>query len=85
MSFEIIKQMIDNSTWTSSNQKYVYKFINDKIISINGHPNQTYTLNQSDNKIELRLGSTTTYFIEYVNDFVLNLYNAQEKFRITPA
>lgn len=84
MNIEIIFQMINNSTWTSSNNKYVYNFINGRDLSINGQNHQEYSLNISDDKIILQLGSSYTYYVEYINDFNLHLYNAQERFKIMP-
>lgn len=84
MNIETIKSMINESTWTNTESKSVYRFSSGNHLSINGKDDLQYSLNVSENKVVLELGSKKKYFIEYVNDFILNLYNGEERFSIMP-
>ena len=84
MDINVIKCMIIDSTWNSPEKKVVYKFGNGNELSINGKNHLKYSINFNNNNIELQLGSEKKYNIEYVNDFVLKLYNNNESFRIMP-
>jgi hypothetical protein len=76
--------MINNSTWIDPEHNRVFRFANDQHLSINGKNHLFYSLQSAENKIVLKLGPTDSYYVDYVNDFVLHLYNNDEKFRITP-
>ena len=84
MDIGIINEVINNSTWISPESSNTFKFTNGKELCINGKNNLNYTLNIVDNKIVLQLGTNKSYYIDYVNDFFLWLYNNSEKFRIVP-
>jgi hypothetical protein len=81
---EIIKCMINNSTWKSPEKNIVYKFNNNKELLINGNNHLQYSLKTNNEKIELQIGHEKKYEIEYINDFVLKLHNGIESFRIMP-
>jgi hypothetical protein len=84
MDKETIKCMINNSTWNCPEKKVVYKFVSGNIVSVNDKSHLHYSINLHNDKIELQIGSEKIYNIEYVNDFILKLYNANESFRIMP-
>jgi hypothetical protein len=81
----IIKGMINNSTWVDPENNNVYKFFNINDLAINGENHSHYALNKRNDKIAIELGSKQVYFVEFVNDFQLIIYNNDEKFRIVPA
>ncbi len=85
MKEEIVKGMISNSTWIDPENKVVFKFTDDKKLTINGDTQLPYSVLTKQNKIVLKLGTTQMYHVEYVNDFQLKIYNEHEKFRIIPA
>jgi hypothetical protein len=84
MDIETIKCMIDNSTWNSHEKKAIYEFVNGSSLSINGKNQLQYSINSCNDRIELQIGSEKKYNIEYINDFVLKLYNSNESFMIMP-
>jgi hypothetical protein len=84
METKIIKNMVNNSTWINPDAKIVYKFINDSVLSIDGVENLPYSINSVSDKIVLQIGTDKSYNVEFVNDFILRLYNNKESFRITP-
>ena len=79
-----IKCMINNSTWISHEKNTVYRFINNSHLSINGKNHLRYSINTCNNYIEIQLGSQEKYQIEYVNDFILKIFNTNESFNIMP-
>lgn len=76
--------MINNSTWYSYEKKCSYEFMSNNKLSINGVNHRHYSINSNNNKVELLISSGVKYNIEYVNDFVLKLYNKDEAFRLMP-
>ena len=84
MDKETIKRIINNSTWNSPEKKNIYRFANGNILSINDENHSNYSINSYNNKIKLKLGPEKIYYIEYVNDFKLILYNNSESFSIMP-
>ncbi len=84
MNKEIINSMINNSTWKKSDNSVILKFSNGKDLSLNGKNHELYSINTLDDKIVIQFSSGKNYYVEYVNDFNLNLYNAEEHFRIMP-
>ena len=84
MNIETIQGMINNSTWTNPENKHVYQFCNGRDLILDGKDHVSYSLNYSENKVVLQLGPKKKYFIEYINDFILSLYNNEEKFVIMP-
>ncbi|RPH29214.1 MAG: hypothetical protein EHM93_17600 [Bacteroidales bacterium] len=85
MKIKIIKDMINNSTWVDPENKTIYKFAENNELFINGKNHLRYLLKMSNNQIVIKLGSKQAYFVEYVSDFNLKIYNDEEVFRITPA
>lgn len=85
MEIDIIKKMINNSTWIDPQKQIVYKFCDNNQLCINGKTHLQYLVKKRNNKIILQLSSAKTYVIEYVNDFILQVYSKDEKFEITPA
>jgi hypothetical protein len=85
MEIEIIKGMIDNSTWIDPEKQTTYKFAENNQLFINGKNHMQYNVKKSKNQILIQLGSGSMYIIEYVNDFILYLHNFKERFMITPA
>lgn len=81
---ETIKCMLNNSTWVSPEIKSVYSFVSGCEMYINGQNFFHYSINLHNDKIELKIGTEKKYNIEYVNDFILKLYNSTESFRIMP-
>lgn len=84
MDVEIIKCMISDSTWNSPDKKAVYNFINDNNLSINGRNLIKYSLKANNDNIILQIGSEKKYNVKYINDFVLELHNSNESFRLIP-
>ena len=84
MNAEIIKKMVNNSTWNSIENMTVYNFVSENEISINGKSHIPYSLNLQNDKLELQIGTECLYNIEFVNDFKLRLYNNNESFSIMP-
>jgi len=84
MDKETICNMIINSTWKNHEKSNIYKFITGNMLSINGRNNLQYSVNINIDKIELLMGSEKRYYVEYVNDFTLKLYNNDESFNIMP-
>ena len=85
MDLEIIKNMVSNSTWIDPEKKITYKFSENNQLHINGSSSIQYSVKKSENKIVLQLGVARQYVVEYVCDFILKLYNEEEKFEISPA
>lgn len=85
MKIEVIKGMINNSTWIDPEKNTIYKFANENHLVIDGTNHIKYRVKKNNNKVVIQLGSAKKYFVEYVNDFILNIYNRDEKFMITPA
>ena len=85
MDISIIKGMINNSTWVDPENKTIYKFAENNELFINGKNHLHYALKKFKNQIVIKLGSKQACFVEYVNDFNLQIYNDEEIFRITPA
>ena len=85
MKIDVIKGMIKDSTWIDPERHTVYKFANENHLVIDGSNHIKYKVKRSNNRIVIQLGSAKKYFVEYVNDFILNIYNHEEKFMITPA
>ena len=84
MNAEIINGMISNSCWVDPVNKSIYKFSAGNNLLINGRQKSLYSLGFSENKVVLKYGLNHRYYIDYVNDFILNFYNDAEKFSITP-
>lgn len=84
MEIEIIKGMINNSTWVNPENQTIYKFTGKNELYINGENHMRYLLKRCNNQVVIKLGSQKKYFVEYVNDFKLEIYNDKEIFRITP-
>ena len=84
MDKNIIKCMLNDSTWKSIEKKEVYKFFNGNSLSINGKNHSHYSVNSNNDEIELQLGLEKRYNIEYVNDFLLKLKNDKDSYYITP-
>ena len=81
---DIINSMLNDSTWTDLTKNQVYKFENGRDLWINGNNHLTYALNSSSGKVKIKLNNFEYYYVEYVNDFTLFLYNEKEKFRLMP-
>ncbi len=84
MSTEIINGMISNSSWIDPVNKSIFKFSDGNNLIINGKNQIQYSLSYSGGKIIFKCGSNQSYFVDYINDFILNFYNDLEKFSITP-
>ncbi len=84
MNIEIINSLINDSTWSTIDNKAVYKFVNGKDVYINGNTHCNYFINYKDNRIVIVLGIAKKYYVNYINDFTLELYNDKEKFKIMP-
>ncbi|NJO91880.1 MAG: hypothetical protein HC831_25130 [Chloroflexia bacterium] len=84
MNKNTIERMLNNSSWINPEEKIVYKFINAGFLSINGAEYLPYSINSVNNRIVLQIGTDKSYNVEFVNDFILRLYNNKESFRITP-
>ena len=76
--------MLSNSIWKSSEKNTIYQFTNGNFLSINGKDHIPYSINSNSNMIELLIDSTTSYNIEYIDDFTLKLCNKIESFIIMP-
>ena len=85
MKIETIKGMIDNSIWIDPENKNIYEFSIENNLIINGKNHQCYMLKNFKNQIVIVLGTKHKYFIEYVNDFSLQIHNDEEVFTIIPA
>lgn len=85
MEIEIIKGMLSNSTWIDPENQTIYKFAENNELYINGKNHLQYLLKRCNNQIVIKLGTKQKYYIEYVNDFNLQIFNDVEVFRITPA
>ena len=84
MNVGIIKSILDNSTWIDNKNKNIYKFFNQNDLAINGVNHSHYFIQRNNNQIALKLSTNQIYFVEYVNDFHLIIYNNDEKFKIIP-
>jgi hypothetical protein len=84
INIETIHSVIDNSTWVSNNQSSIFKFGKGNDLSINGKEKKPYSLSYDHDKIVMQMGTEESYYIDYVNDFILNFYNGNDKFRLTP-
>jgi predicted ribosome-associated RNA-binding protein Tma20 len=84
MDVEVINSLINNSTWSTLDNAAVYKFANGKDVYINGNTHYDYTINRNNNRIVMILGAAKKYYVNFINDFTLEFYNAKEKFRIRP-
>ena len=60
----------------------LFRLIRD--LWINGNNHLTYALNIASGKVKIKLNNFEYYYVEYVNDFTLYLYNEKEKIRIMP-
>jgi len=85
MKTEIIKSLINKPTWVNPENQTIYKFSSKNELYINGENHLRYLLKRCNNQIVIKLGSQKRYFVEYVNDFNLQIYNDEEIFKITPA
>jgi len=85
MEIEIIKGMINNSSWVNPENQTIYMFAGKNELYINGENHLRYLVKRCNKQIIIKLGSPKWYFVEYVNDFNLQIYNDEETFRITPA
>ena len=85
MKKEIIKGMTSNSIWVDHENQTIYKFSGNNELFINGKNHLQYLLKRCNNQVVIKLGTKQKYYVEYVNDFNLNIYNDEEIFRITPA
>jgi hypothetical protein len=84
MEKQIIESMLYDSTWESPEKKDFYKFVNGNILIVNGKDQFSYSIKSQNNKIVLQMSSKETFTIEFVNDFILNIFNNSESFRIIP-
>jgi hypothetical protein len=84
MNTATIKWMINNSTWVNPQSETTYRFTNNKELAINGTNHQQYSVSSQNNQVLLQLGTQAKYFVKYINDFNLMLFNDREKFNITP-
>jgi hypothetical protein len=86
MNIEIINSLINDSTWSTLDNAAIYKFANGKDVYINGNTHYDYSINYniSNNRIVMIMGAVKKYYINFINDFTLELYNSNEKFRIRP-
>ena len=84
MDKETITCMLNNSIWNCPEKKAIYKFVEGNILFVNGKNHFQYSINSHKDKIELQIGSEKTYNIEFVNDFILRVFNNNESFRIMP-
>ena len=83
-NIDIVNAMINNSTWSDLEKRKVYKFENGRDLWINGNKHLTYVLDSTGDKVKIKLGAIGFYFVEYVNDFTLYLYNDKEQFKLMP-
>ena len=81
---DVINSMLNDSTWADKTKNQVYKFENGRDLWINGINHLTYVLNFTSGKVKIKLNNFDYYYVEYVNDFTLYLYNEKEKIRIMP-
>ena len=84
MKIEIIKRMIHNSTWVDTKKGTIYKFSENNQLSINGKNHIQYALKKRNNQILINLGSSKTYVVDFVCDFILNIHSNDEKITIIP-
>jgi hypothetical protein len=82
MKINIINNLINNYTWSTTDNKVYYRFENGKDLWINDINHLTYIVNSVNGKIIIQIGTDKKYVIEYVNDFLIELHNEQEKFRL---
>jgi hypothetical protein len=84
MNRTIIEGMINNSTWTNPDNNKIYKFSNGRELAINGKNHLQYSLQSLENKTVLNLENQGLFYVDYINDFNLKLYNDTEIFSLTP-
>jgi hypothetical protein len=84
MNIETIRKVINNSTWVSNENNTIFEFSNGKDLSINGKNHLQYSLSFADNRVVIQMGVIRKYYVDFINDFTLCLYNDNEKFRISP-
>jgi hypothetical protein len=84
MDIDIINTLLNDSTWSNTDNNYVYRFANGKEVYINNSTCCNYVLNYDKNRIVILMGVAQKYYVNYINDFTLELFNTKEKFRIMP-
>lgn len=84
MTINTLNKFIHNSSWITSDKKLVYKFANGRDLWINGKKHKYYSINLDKNKVVIDIDGRGKYYIEYINDFKLSLYNEKERFIILP-
>jgi hypothetical protein len=84
MDIEIINSLINDSTWSTKDNTAVYRFVNGKDVYINGNNHCNYAINYVNKRIVMLLGVSKKYYVNFINDFTLELFNTKEKFRIMP-
>lgn len=85
MNASIIQQMIQDSIWQDVQNETVYKFTKEKELYINDTVKLYYTVKVKNNKVSIVLNNQESYYIDYINDFILNFYNNNKAFRLIPA
>jgi hypothetical protein len=81
---KLIRDVINNSTWVNRETKMTLRFSNGKDLAINGKNHMVYSLKSIADKTIIKLGYEKSYYVDFINDFTLSLYNQQEQFQITP-
>ncbi|HPE18540.1 MAG TPA: hypothetical protein P5200_03100 [Tenuifilaceae bacterium] len=84
MEIGVIKGMVSNSTWIDSEKKTTFKFAENNELTINGNSNMRYNMREENDQIVMQLGRSQFYVVEYVTDFMLNIYNEKERYVIMP-
>lgn len=84
MDIEIINSLINDSTWSTKDNNAVYRFENGKDVYINGNAHCNYAINYDNKRIVMLMGVSKKYYVNYINDFTLELFNTREKFMIMP-
>jgi len=82
---EIVKGMICNSTWIDPDSKVIYTFSDEQELCINGKQKLPYSISQKRSQVLLKMGEQQTYKVDYVNDFHLDIYNEETRFKLIPA
>jgi hypothetical protein len=82
---DTIRKMIDDSTWRSTDQKYIYTFITGNKLMVNDKKHFAYYLRSVNKRVQIQLGSDKKYSVEYIDDFTLDFINENGRVRLMPA
>jgi hypothetical protein len=84
MNISTIDSLLNDSTWSTTDNNLIYKFSNGKDLWINGNNHLKYSLKRKNKKVQIRLDNEKEYFVEFIDDFTLYFYNEKERIVIMP-